>query len=92
MNTKYFSETNLLIYATDANALITQFPRINHNCNVDFITFKFSNNFPLKELTTSIHRAKDVCCHIGSFAMTHSLMGQTKGHVAVKVHVRFPRK
>ena len=72
MNTKYFSETNLLIYATYANALITQFPKVNHYCKVDFNTFKFSNNFPLKDVTTSIHRPKDVCCLKGSFAMTQS--------------------
>ena len=72
MNTKDISETNLLIYATYANIIIAQFPRVNHNCNVDFITFRFSNNFPLKDVTTSIHRASDVYCLKGSFAMIHS--------------------
>ena len=72
MNTKNISETNLLIYATDANALIRQFPRVNHSCNVDFNTLKFSINLPLKDLTRSIHRSRDVSCVKGSWAMTHS--------------------
>ena len=66
-------------------ALITQFKIINYHCNVNIRSFKVSNYFLLKDVTSLALKANVVYCLKGSCDKTQFYIGKTKRHLTVRV-------
>ena len=66
-------------------ALITQFKRINYQCNINFRSFKVSKYFSLKDVSPLTLRANVVYCFKGSCDKIQSYIGMTRRHLALWV-------